>query len=290
MQEHRPDDPRDTLTDGLRRGPPCQRARAAGRIGELGPDAAAWAVPALSSALLDDGAWVEEWSEELHVVGTLDQLRLAVAAALARMGPSGFEAFGHVLRAGGEGPCSAVARVLDSAAPADLGSLVPELRHALEHGARAVRGHALFALTRVEPRLPWLFDWLSAHLDDREHEVRNVVAHALRAYGSAALPLLRRMMEDSDCAVQSIAARSLAAAAPMEQALSELLAIVRSEPDPEFGRWTAAVDGLATLGPAAADALPLLEAAIQGAERPVQDDILDAIARISGQPRRFVDP
>jgi hypothetical protein len=71
-----------------------------------------------------------------------------------------------------------------------------------------------------------------------------------------------------------------------KQALLELLDILRAGPEPQLSRWMAAVEGVATLGPAAAEALPLLEMHMRGADRHLKHDLMEAIDRLSGRSAR----
>jgi HEAT repeat protein len=277
------DEQREILAQRLRRGPPHLRSIAAEQIGELGPHVADWAVPLLSAALQDDGSWSEDcrdWAGT-GAGGGIDAVQGAAAAALARMGPSGVEVLRHTLASGTGVLRARVASSLREAEPETLRQLAPELRRALEHRYGDLRAHALFALSRLDPRPTWLFEWLSTHHQDRHDGVRCQVAHALGGYGAPALPLIRRMMEDPNFLVAQFAAVSLATAAPLDQALSELLAIIRPGPARQSGRWAAMVKALAVLGPAATEALPLLEAHVHTGSLSAKRLLGWAIARIS---------
>lgn len=258
---------------------------AAQQIGELGPDASAWAVPLLTAALYDDGARSEDWSEwtGTNAGGRIEEVTRAAAAALVCMGPSGVEALRVVLRAGDAEQRSAALAALDDAETATVAQLAPELRHTLDRGPAELRWQALCALALLEP--PWLFGWMSDHHDDPEASVRYVVAHHLRWYGDPASPIIRRMLDDESPFVQAMAAESLAAVAPPERTLAELGAILRAGPGPRrgFGRWWAAVRGLAVLGPAAAEVLPLLAEFMPHLSEYHKRELRTVIRRISGE-------
>jgi outer membrane protein assembly factor BamB len=121
---------------------------------------------------------------------------------------------------------------------------VPALVHALGDGNEDVRRRAAFALVRLGAAAPAAVPALCCHLKDASPGVRRGAAEALGAVG-----------------------------APAAETLSDLVCALE---DPDGAAKTAAMDALIRIGSGAA---PALSKALNGADRPVVDDVIQALRR-----------
>ncbi|WP_426512071.1 hypothetical protein ACPPVO_16485 [Dactylosporangium sp. McL0621] len=193
------------------------------------------------------------------------------AAGLA--GPGELAALVSVLRGclGPEHPSTAAIEALGSLGPAGAGA-VPELAALLEHAEPTVRLPAAAAYARLTGDPAPLLAAAEAALDAPRAWQRTEALHALPAAGRAASALAPRLLamftdEDEWQSMRAAIAYWHATADPAP-VVPLLLQHATNSP-----RGLEAVRGLATIGPAAAAALPLLEAAIAAPDRqPHSDD------------------
>ncbi|MEU7875622.1 hypothetical protein [Dactylosporangium sp. NPDC049140] len=188
-------------------------------------------------------------------------------------GPGDLAALVSVLRGclGPEHPSTAAIEALGSLGPAGAGA-VPELAALLEHAEPTVRLPAAAAYARLTGDPDPLLAAAEAALDAPRAWQRTEALHALPAAGRAASALAPRLLamftdEDEWQSMRAAIAYWHATADPAP-VVPLLLEHATNSP-----RGLEAVRGLATIGPAAAGALPLLEAAIAAPDRqPHSDD------------------
>lgn len=264
----------------------CDRARA-GVLARVLTDPAAEPLHELALAGLGDLA-SNGVPDALALLDEDPPVALRGLRALGRMGPGAREALGAIARVarGDEG----LLRVQALTTLGELAVIDSASQAALEAGLRApderARQAAGRALASLGPAAAGAVPALTAALADPDPVVQAEAAAALGAIGpaaSSAAPALRAKLTESahPQVLRATSAALLAVGAPPADAIPALLARLQAGPATS-DVWWPVCDALARYGPAAAEALPFLEAAARERPEPLRGFAARAARAIAG--------
>jgi HEAT repeat protein len=178
-------------------------------------------------------------------------------------------------------------RVLAKIGP-DAAPAVPSLVGLLKDTDPAVKQEALYTLASIGPKAAEGVEPITALLKDPDRDVKLTSHYALGKIGPAAksaLPALKGEMTSDDEMVKVTAVWAMLKIDPQNQEIAAmaipLMADVMDHPY-DFIQVEAAMS-LGELGPAAASAIPALEAALRDNSPAVRSAAADAIRKIKGE-------
>jgi HEAT repeat protein len=237
------------LITALRDSDEHVRNRAASALGDIGPEAAA-AVPAFLASLRND---VEEWHVKSTASEALGKINVqpkevVPALILALRDPDSHVRFMTVEALGQYGVQAAAAAL--------------PLREAVLHdGNSSVRWHGTGPLAKVDPEGTIAIPTLMQALKNDDDSLRTFAARAIGKFGEKAqdaAPLLHANLRDKHIRSRIAAAEALwRVSGNVKDTVPVLIRAIEQEPKPLVDQLWAA-NALATIGPAAKDAVPAL--------------------------------
>lgn len=249
----------------LRAGTAAQMLGALGRRAEV-------AVPALTRGAAGPGSW-----RAMRCIEALGEIGPAAAQAVPTLivavrGPHAYAAAQALGRIGRPGASAAT----------------PALMALLDHPETSVRcraAEALGAVATAEVGMEAAMEALRRAARDDDVYLRGAAAEgmgALDAHGAGAIaPLAALVRTDGDASVRAAAGRALTRLGPRHpQAVEPLTAALGDE---NFQVRRIAIHGLSRMGPAAASAIPALEALREDAD--MREAVEDALRRLRRTPR-----